>query len=189
MLQARHPESVHLVHEEQLGQVARPSASLGMLMDGLGDRIFSPLQPSGFPREPIMFDEVLIALLVELPLRVGDHRPRFRTDRLEHQRVHPPARRGDVVLDLPRGVHDRRGVENAAIARHLVGPKDPAIGVRVGERDPVPIGIVTGRERLADSRGSIAEPNVAVAAARIAELDEAPILPRLDKRGLRGASH
>jgi hypothetical protein len=189
LLKARHLDPVHLVDEEQVRRIVDPSAPLGPVEDRLGDRGFGPLKTLRSAREPIVIDAEVVALLVELPPCRSDHRLRLGADGLEDQRAHLPTQPSDVVLDLPRGVHDRRGVQDASVARHLIGPEDSAAGVRVGRRDPVPVGVVAGRQRLADPGRPVAEPDVAIAATGVAELAEPAVFLRLDEGRTRRISH
>src|SRR5436190_1800100 len=87
-------------------------------------------------REPVVIEEEVVAFLVELPPRLGDHRLRLATDGLEDQFAHLPTQPSNVILNLPRGVHDRRGIQDASVAWHLIGSEDPAAGVRVGPMPP-----------------------------------------------------
>jgi hypothetical protein len=136
-----------------------------------------------------MLDEELLTLLGELPLRRDDHRLQLRADRLADQPMHPPTQLIDVLADLPRGIHNRRRVEDTAVARHIVAPEVPAIGVRIGRLDPVPVGVAAGQERLAHSGGPVAQPDVAIATTGVAELAEPAIFPRLDEGRARRISH
>jgi hypothetical protein len=81
-----------------------------------------------------------------------------------------------------RGGHGR-GVYEGSTRGDLRGllPAQEALGAEDG-LELVPTGIVAGRERLADPGWPMAEPDIAIAAAGVAELGEAPILLSLQER-------
>jgi hypothetical protein len=83
LLQTRHLEPVHFVDEQQLGRVAGCSALPGPVEDGLGNRGFGSFKTLRFTREPIVMEEEVVTSLVELPLRLGNHRLRLAADGLE----------------------------------------------------------------------------------------------------------
>jgi hypothetical protein len=181
LLQARHLEPVHLVHQHQFGRIDGSTVPLGLVEERFGDRALGPTEPLGLPGQPVMADEQLVTRLFEVPPRRREHRSHLGPDRLADQGVHLPPQPADVALDLTRGVHDSRRVQDAPVARHLIGPEDPVVGVWVGRSDPVPIGVAAGRERLAHPGRAVAQPDVVIPAAGVAELAEPPIFPRLDE--------
>ena len=95
----------------------------------------------------------------------------------------------DVGLDLAGRVHDLHRVEDAPISRDVLHPRGAVRAVEVRRIDPVPVGVMASRERLANPGRPVAEPDVAVAAAGVAELAEPPVFPRLDEGRSRRVSH
>jgi hypothetical protein len=91
------------------------------------------------------------------------------------------------VLDQARAVDDLRSVESGI--RCLEGSDRGVVG-ELGRReclDAIPAGIVLGGESFADPRRAVAKADVAVFAARIAELREAATF-RPDQKGA-GLTH
>ena len=167
-----------------------PRLRAARLVDGLGGRGLGPPEAFRLAREPVVIgrgaDPAPRSSVRRAAAIAGSasRRMAWRTRSRIFRRS-----RGDLVLDLPRGVHDRRGVQDAPVARHLIGPEGGAAGVRVGRRDPVPVGVVAGRQRLAHPGRPVAEPDVAIAATGVAELAEPPVFLRLDEGRARRVSH
>jgi len=92
----------------------------------------------------------------------------------------------DIVLNPARGDGDRGCVERRASALEGVRRWLLASG-EVAAFEPglelVPGGVVTGGERLADARGAVADPDVALAPAGVGELGETAALLGNQERG------
>lgn len=112
---------------------------------------------------------------------------RFGMERGLDEGIETAEERVEILGDPPWGVRDRRRVEHAAAGNDL-WRQHRQLHRRPdrfeGGRDGVPRGVMTRGERLAHPRRAIAQADIALTTAGIAELGEAPILLRDNERWL-----
>ena len=104
----------------------------------------------------------------------------LQAERASGQVSQSVARQSDARGNIARRIDNVRSIEDRVEQRCFSRASAPSIRLL----DLVPVAVGASRERLADSRRPIAEADVAVAAARVAELSEAPVFECFDDRRL-----
>jgi hypothetical protein len=89
----------------------------------------------------------------------------------------------DLSLDNAWGADHRGGVKNSGTRSYLLNCCCAMAGMIPEVLHPVPVGIVPGGHRLADARRAVAEADVAIALARIAEFCESTMFEGFDYGG------
>lgn len=105
----------------------------------------------------------------------------FATDAFQRNRSQPIAPELDVLRDLSWRIDHLGRVEDGMTADEGGEFRVGSEAVRRAGFDLLPVSLMTGRQGLAHARRAIANPHVAVAAARIAELGKALVFRGDDK--------
>ena len=103
--------------------------------------------------------------------------------------MQPVSELADLSLNNARSADHRGGVENCGTPSYLLNCCRALVRMIPEVLHPVPVGIVPCRHRLADARSAVAEADVAIAFARIAEFRESAVFEGFDYRAAgRGAT-
>src|SRR5581483_4159717 len=184
LFHAVYPQPVRLVNDDQAGGIfdginppapfdrELPHGRLG------GEDAFTPLQPvavlielrPGFLFLLPCFFQLSVHLLFELP-HGGGHVPQMLA------RIHK------IKFNLPGRVRNGHRVKDAVSVHSLLPGVRPSAGFQL-----LPFCVMAGRQSFPDTGRPVAQANVTITAAILAELREFPVFPCLNERGCRHLS-